>query len=593
MQSMAGMQTQTRNIRRRSTARGKKWVVQPACDSCEQLAGSLKVSPLFAQVLINRGIETRSRASAFLNPKLADLISPEEMPGMQKAVGKISSAIKDGQKITIYGDYDVDGITGVAILSQLLELLDADVDFYIPHRIREGYGVNEDAVRSLAENGTNLLVTTDCGISAIDSVLAAGQLGIETVITDHHQPDDTLPQAAAIVHPALDKSYANQDSAGAMVAFKLAWALAIHFNSGPRLDDRFRRFMLDATSLAAMGTIADIMDLRGENRILTSYGLKSLGECSLPGIRALIENAGLDGKGLDSYHIGFRLAPMLNAAGRMGHARLAVELLNSTSTTRAIQIARYLKEQNAQRRKYERKISKHAMRTITEKQLDHPDNQTIVLANEKWHAGVIGVVASRIVDRFYRPTIIINSDTTVCHGSARSIPDFDILKAIKSCRKWLTGFGGHEMAAGISIARENIPEFSAEFEAYAQQNLASHNTTARLHIDSFAALNQLKMPVVTELSRLGPFGTGNPRPVFATKGLRLAASPRRVGSRGEHLQFAVSDNTASIRCIGFGLGKYEKKLVEKDFFDLAYEPAINNFNASSSVQLVVSDIRFE
>ena len=309
----------------------KQWVIRPSDQGSPQLAKSLKVSTLLAQLLINRDITDPRKANVFLRPKLTELIDPAEMPGIKPAVDRIKWAVKNKEKITIYGDYDVDGITGVAILWQVLRLLGADVDYYIPHRIDEGYGLNDEAIRALSESGTQLLITVDCGVTAIDSAELARNLGLDLIITDHHQFDSELPQAVAIVHPALDESYPNQDSAGAMVAFKLAWAIANEFNSGPKLQPDLRDFMINATSLAAMGTVADIVDLRGENRVLASYGLKALPDCELSGIQALIESAGLTGHRLDSFHVGFRLAPMLNAAGRMGHARLAVELLTSES----------------------------------------------------------------------------------------------------------------------------------------------------------------------------------------------------------------------------------------------------------------------
>ncbi|MHC4627715.1 MAG: single-stranded-DNA-specific exonuclease RecJ, partial [Planctomycetota bacterium] len=366
----------------------KHWVVRTPDDRCAQLSRSLKVSPLVAQVLINRQITDAETGSRFLTPKLTDLIDPAQMPGIGPAVQRLKQAITGKERITIYGDYDVDGITGVSILWQILTLHGADVDYYIPHRIDEGYGLNAEAIETLARSGTGLLVTVDCGITALDSVELAGRLGLDVIITDHHQPNCDLPKAVAIVHPALEESYPNQDSAGAMVAFKLAWAVANELNSGRRLEPRLREHMLSATSLAAMGTIADIVDLRGENRILTSYGLGALPDSKLSGIQALIETAGLTGQKLDSFHIGFRLAPMLNAAGRMGHARLAVELLTSDSPVRSMQIAEYLKDQNSLRQQCDRKIFKQASEMIVGRGLNHPDRKSIVLSSEDWHTGV-------------------------------------------------------------------------------------------------------------------------------------------------------------------------------------------------------------
>jgi len=580
------------------SARMKKrqWVIEPADDRCQQLAKSLNVSPLLAQVLINRGITDIEEASVFLRPKLTELIEPSRMPGIEPAVQRIKQAIANREKITVYGDYDVDGITGVAILWQVLTILGADVDYYIPHRIDEGYGLNVEAIGTLAKSGSKLLVTVDCGVTAFHSAETAAQLGLDLLITDHHQLNSKLPRAVAIVHPGLEESYPNQDSAGAMVAFKLAWAIANEFNPGRRLEPKLREFMLSATSLAAMGTVADIVDLRGENRVLTSYGLKALPDCKLSGIEALIETAGLTGHSLDSFHIGFRLAPMLNAAGRMGHARLAVELLTSDSPIRSTQIAEYLKEQNTLRQQCERKIFKQACEMIVERDMNHPDRKSIVLASENWHTGVIGIVASRIVDKYYRPTIMINAADAVsgiAQGSGRSIPGFCLLSAIRSCSQHLNSFGGHKMAAGITIETEKIEQFAADFEDYAKQNLNENDIEAKLHIDAAAPLETFRKETVTELQLLGPFGQGNPEPTFATKGVRLASPPRRVGAGREHLQLAITDNTAAIRCIGFRFGKLEKKLLETEFFNVAYKPQINTYNGSSNVEFILTDIQFE
>jgi single-stranded-DNA-specific exonuclease len=381
-----------------------------------------------------------------------------------------------------------------------------------------------------------------------------------------------------------------------MVAFKLAWAVANEFNPGRRLEPNLRDFMISATSLAAMGTIADVVDLRGENRVLTSYGLKSLPDCKLSGIRALIESAGLTGHTLDSFHIGFRLAPMLNAAGRMGHARLAVELLTSDSHVRSMQIAEYLKEQNNQRQQCDRKIYKQACEMIVERDLNHPDRKSIVLASENWHTGVIGIVASRIVDKFYRPTIMINAgaaDNGMAQGSGRSIPGFCLLSAIRACSENLVSFGGHKMAAGITIESGKIEQFAAEFEAYVQQNLNENDSAVKLHIDAVAALGELRRETVEELQLLGPFGQGNPEPVFVTKGVRLACPPRKVGAGREHLQLTITDNTATMRGIGFRFGKMEKKLLESEYFNVAYQPQINTYNGNSNVEFVLTDIQFE
>ncbi|MFC1675748.1 single-stranded-DNA-specific exonuclease RecJ [Planctomycetota bacterium] len=573
--------------------RQKQWQVHPADEHTAEFADSLKVPQLIAQVLINRGVTDAETAQVFLNPKLTELIGPEQMPGVKQAVARIKLAIENKEKITIYGDYDVDGITSVSILWQLFTILGADIDYYIPHRVEEGYGLNSEAVEELARAGTRVLITVDCGVTAIDSAKAAAVAGIDLIITDHHQLGRQLPQAVAIVHPLLDETYGNHNSAGAMVAFKFAWAIANDFNNGRKLSGQLRDFMITATSLAAMGTIADVMDLRGENRVLTNYGLKSLPKCGLCGIDALIESTGLTGQGLDSYHIGFRLAPMLNAAGRMGHARLAVELLTSDSNIRSMQIADYLKEQNNQRRSCERKIFKQACEMIMAQGLNHPDRKSIVLANEGWHTGVIGIVASRIIDKYYRPTIMINTEEKFAQGSARSIPGFDIHAAIEACSEHLERFGGHKMAAGVRLETGKIESFAADFEAYAKENILQENVVAKLDIDAMAELGEFNYDTVSRLQMLEPFGQGNPEPVFATKGVRLVSPPRKVGAKGDHLQLTVTDNTATIRCIGFGMGKFEKKLLGADFFSIAYQPGLNTFNGNTNVQLVLKDIQFD
>jgi single-stranded-DNA-specific exonuclease len=581
-----------------STARTQKnrWVIRPADDRAPGLAQSLKVSPLVAQVLLNRGITEAREGSVFLQPKLTELIRPGRMPGIEPAVARLREAVERKEKITVYGDYDVDGITGVSILWELLTLLGAQVDYYIPHRIEEGYGLNADAVRSLAGSGTQLLVTVDCGIGGFEAADLARQLGIDLIVTDHHQPGPVLPNAMAVVHPALEESYPNQDSAGAMVAYKLAWALAEQFSGGSRLEPKLRQFMLDATSLAAIGTVADIVDLRGENRVLTSFGLQAVPESKLCGLHALIESAGLKGQGVDSYAIGFRLAPVLNAAGRMGHARLAVELLTSTSEIRAKQIAEYLKEQNTQRQQCERKMFKEACEIVIERGWNHPDRRSIVLAYEGWHTGVLGIVASRLVDKFYRPAIMINAspgESGAAQGSGRSVPGFCLLSAIQACSTHLASFGGHKMAAGLTIHPEKIEPFVNDFEGYACDNLKEEDVVARLDIDAVVPLRQFTRDAVNQLEMLGPFGQGNPRPLFATMGVRLVSAPRRVGAKGDHLQFAITDNTATIRGVGFGMGNLEKRLLDNEFFNIAYEAQLNRYNGNTSVEFITTDIHFE
>ncbi len=573
----------------------RQWTVQPVDPAAEDLSRQLKIPLLLAQILINRQVTEPPAANAFLNPKLTDLLPAEAMPGVSEAVDRVQHALDEREKITLYGDYDVDGITGVSILLALLTELGGRVDYYIPHRIDEGYGLNTEAIESLARSGTKLLITVDCGITGADACQVATDLGMDVIITDHHKTPDELPRAAAIVHPLMDPGYGNTDSAGAMVAFKLAWAIANRACAGAKLTDKLRRFMLDATSLAAVGTVADIVDLRGENRALTSFGLKALATSSLAGVSALIEVAGLQGKGLDSYDIGFKIGPMLNAAGRMGHARLAVELLATDSPTRCREISEYLRGQNSLRQQCGRKIFKEACQLVKASAFDHAQRRSLVLAGENWHRGVVGIVASRIVDKYHLPTIVVNIDdvTGEAQGSARSIPGFSIYEAIKACAEHLVSFGGHEMAAGVTIKPDRIEQFTADFEAYARDHLDDEDVIAKLSVDAEVPLSQFTLDMAKQLQRLERFGQFNPRPLFATRCVRMISAPLCVGAMGDHLLFSFTDRGHSLRCIGFGMGKLEKKLLEADCFDVAYEAQINTYHGNTTVQLVLVDIQFE
>ncbi|MFH1613605.1 MAG: single-stranded-DNA-specific exonuclease RecJ [Planctomycetota bacterium] len=570
----------------------KQWVVYPADKRADELGRRLGVSPVVAQVLINRQVETVEAGNSFINPKLSDLIAPERMAGTGAAIERIVKAVEADEKITIYGDYDVDGITGTAILWHMLKMLGGRVDYYIPHRIEEGYGLNAEAIKQIAENGTGLIITVDCGITARESIRQAYELGMEVIVTDHHQINGQVPEAAAVVHPGLD-SYENPDSAGATVAFKLAWGIANKLRGPGRLEQELRDFLVNATMFAAMGTVADIVDLRGENRIITSFGLKALPESTLPGIRALVASAGLSGQEVDSYHVGFHLGPMLNAAGRMGHARLAVELLTSDNEVRSVRIAEYLKEQNRQRQQFGRKMFKKSCEKILSAGLDHPNRKSIVLAEEDWHGGIIGITASRIVDKYCKPTILISSADGVSQGSGRSIEGFNLFEALQACSQHLVNYGGHSMAAGITLKTEKIGVFAEDFEIYAKKHVRDCDIVARLQIDAVCSIGQFRSSTVKQIQLLGPFGKGNSEPVFASKAVHLLSPPKKVGQRSDHLQLTLSDNTGAVRCIAFGMGHLEKKIVESDIFHVAYRPKPDTYSGGDSVQFVIEDIQFE
>lgn len=571
----------------------KIWQIRPFPAEAQVLSQQLNISPLLAQILLNRKLTEIPHVRSFLCPKLTDLIEPARLPGLSAAAKRIEQAVENKEKIAIYGDYDVDGITAVAILWHLLRMLAADVDYYIPHRVDEGYGLNDEAVRQLAEAGTQLLITVDCGIGAVRQVELAKLLGMDVVITDHHQPEARLPEATAIVHPMLEADYPNPASSGAMVAFKLAWGVAETRKQGGRISDALRQYLLNATTLAGIGTIADVVDLRGENRVLVGYGLRAVEKSSLVGIRALVETAQLGGIEVNSYDVAFKLAPMLNAAGRMGHARLAVELLTTDNHVRALYISQYLKEQNRLRQKCQQDIFKQAKARILQSGLNHPDRKTIVLADERWHAGVIGIVASKVIDEFYRPTIMINTSNGLGQGSGRSIEGFNLYEAMTACTEHLVSFGGHEMAVGLKIETNKVSAFAEAFEAHAHDQLRDMTLESFLDIEAETQIADFNERVMKELQSLEPFGQGNPRPKFATRGVRLIAPPRRVGVRNDHLQLSIADGSGAVRCIGFGMGAMEKKLVENDTFSVAYEAQHNTYNGKTMLQFVLNDIQFD
>lgn len=607
------MQTITRT---RMYAR-RRWNIAEASVEAADLARSLGTSMVTAQILINRGLIDQTEARSFLTPQLRDLIEPSLLPGVPEAAQRIARAIREREKIVIYGDYDVDGITATAILWHSLKALEANVHYYIPHRIEEGYGLNGEAVKSICDNGANLLITVDCGITAVEPVKIARDRGVDVIITDHHewkseeaevrdQGSEVRDQKsevnaavallpdALLVHPRLpghEPAYANPCLCGAGVAFKLAWGVGQALGSGGRVPDVMKPLLVEMTALAALGTIADVVPLVGENRILARFGLGGLKQSKLNGIRALITACQLDGQKLDSYHVGFLLAPRLNAAGRMGHARLAVEMLTDASPQRANEIATYLESQNRLRQATEREILDQAIEQAHELKMTGPDCHAIVLASQGWHPGVIGIVASRIVDRFHKPTIMIAlSPEGHGHGSGRSINGFHLCKALEACKVHLKTCGGHEMAAGLGIDASNLDAFRAAFLEHAKTVLTPEQMVPELRIDTVAELDQVSHALVSEFERLGPFGQGNPKPLIACRGLTLTAAPKRVGKKGEHLQLFVRQGNRFMKAIAFNAADRFEELLPGKPIDLAVQPQLNEWNGQVNVELEVKDI---
>jgi single-stranded-DNA-specific exonuclease len=591
--------------------RPRRWIVADPHPDARALAERLRTSPIIAQMLLNRGISTPDDCGDFLRPSLKCLHDPALIPNLTQAAQRVAQAIRDKQKIVVYGDYDVDGITAVAILWHAIKTLGGIVEYYIPHRIEEGYGLNAEAIAQICDNGAKLIISVDCGITAIEPAKVARDKGVDLIVTDHHEwhvgraegggqraeseERILLPDCYAVVHPRLPlaaprQPYPNPHLCGAGVAFKLAWGVGLAMSGGNRVSEEFRNFLMEATALAALGTIADVVPLVGENRVLAHFGMSGLKASKLNGIRALITSAGLDGQSIDCYHVGFLLAPRLNASGRMGHANLAVQMLTDADPTRAMQIAEYLEQQNRARQGVERKIVDEAIEQIEKLGYSREDNRAIVLGSEGWHPGVIGIVASRIVDRFNRPTILVALNNGLGQGSGRSVSGFHLARALEACASHLEAFGGHEMAAGLKVLPGNFETFRTAFLQHANSAIAAEMLIPELRIDCQANLEHMNIALVNELKRLGPFGHGNHKPLLCCRDVTLSGAPRRVGKTGDHLQLYIRQANTRMKCIAFGAGELFDKLQEGMNIDLAVEPQINEYNGMTSVELSVKDL---
>jgi single-stranded-DNA-specific exonuclease len=539
---------------------------------------------------LNRGVSTAAAVREFLMPDFKGLLPPDSLPNAVAAARRLAQAVRAGRRIVIYGDYDVDGVTATAILWQALRLAGAKVEFYIPSRLDEGYGLNGEALEKIAAAGAALVITVDCGITAVEQAALARRLGLELIITDHHEPRPELPAADCLVHPRVGGGSANPDLSGAGVALKIAWALTQEICGAGGITPEFRAYLVEATALAALGLVADVVPLTGENRIIASYGLKRLRHTQSPGLRALIDVSGLGGKkSYDDYDVGFRLAPRLNAIGRLGHARLAVELFTRAGPDRAREIATLLDAQNRKRQEVERAILKQAEAMVVARGFDRDSCHGIVLASADWHAGVIGIVASRLVDRFHRPTVLISLESGQGQGSGRSVRHFPLHEVLEACGQHLLSHGGHAMAAGLKLRADQVEPFTAAFLAEAARRLTPRDLRPKLHLDDEVELRQLTTDVVESLQRLAPHGPGNAAPRLATTAVELADAPRVVGRAGSHLQFTVRQGADYRKAIAFGCGMHAGELAERRRLRLAFEPLINEWNGRRSVELRVID----
>lgn len=539
----------------------------------KKLASALGVSDVLARLLWNRGLRTVEAAKRFLDPEhLQESYDPFLMKDMDAAVSRIQNAIEQEESITIYGDYDVDGMTSVAVLSECLKELGAAPDVYIPDRFREGYGLNTPALQKLAET-TDLLITVDCGIgSKAEIASVAGKMDV--IVTDHHLPGEKLPDACAVVNPhRTDCPYPEKDLAGVGVAWKLCQALAKRLTGKP---------WEKGLALVALGTIADVVPLVGENRKLVRLGLAQMKETHAQGLRALIEVAATDAEHITSEAVGFQLAPRLNAAGRMESASLGARLLMTEDSREARALAIHLDELNRERQSVERDIQARAEQQIVEEGME--EAPALILAGEGWHQGVIGIVASRLVEKYYRPVILLSIDGDKAKGSCRSIPDLHMYEALAACGKHLMQFGGHAQAAGLSLLKEDIPAFRQAFCAYVAAHLTEEQKIPVVDIEFEMHPTDITLSLVEEIARLEPYGEGNRMPLFGVRDVR-GVGARQIGTDGKHLKFSLCSTrvSSSVDMIAWGQGNLAS-FVNAEPLDLAYRPAINEWQGRRSVQ---------
>jgi single-stranded-DNA-specific exonuclease len=585
------------------------------------LQNAAGIPSVVAQLLIGRGICDVDGARRFLDVKLSGLRDPEELPGAVQAAELIHAAVRAGRRITVYGDYDADGVTASAILLLCLKQLGAKADSYIPSRIDEGYGLNHEALRTIAAQGGDVVVTVDCGITSIAEAQTARELGLTLIITDHHLPEvgqssrdlpehdsdhnsdsgtasARLPHCAAIVHPGLPGStYPFPGLCGAAVSLKLAWAICQQASAAKRVTEGMQKFLMRAVGLAAIGTVADVVPLIDENRILVRHGLNCLRHYPTPGITALEKVTKLDKKReLDCEDIGFTIGPRLNAAGRLGQAQLALELLTTDSTERAESLAKYIHDLNDQRKTLERSVYKAANK-LAQDAGDPLNMPALVLAGRGWHSGVIGIVAGRLAEHYHRPTILISLDELGGKpgtGSGRSAGGFDLHAGLTACSHHLLGHGGHQAAAGLTIQESSIEPFRRDFCAHAERIISQEERIAEIFVDAETPLTALTHQTVRQIESLAPFGHGNERPMLCTTDVRLAEPPRRIGETGHHLSLRLEQHGVAIRAVAFGGGDWEDDLNRASGpLSVAFKPIINSFRGRVTVEMQLADWRAE
>lgn len=568
----------------------RRWRILPSDPRAGALADALDVDPLTAQCLLNRGVTDETAAREFLRAGLGSLLRPEDLPDIVPAVARIRRAIRDGETVCVWGDYDVDGVCGAAVMVRFLRLLGARVVPFIPDRSGSGYGFHWPTMERLAAQGVRLFVSVDHGSAAVDAITRARDAGLDVVVADHHEMSPTLPPAVAVINPKrADSRYAFPHLCGTGVAMKLAWAVAQDMSPGARVADTMRDFLLEALSYCVLGTVADVVPLIGENRAIVRNGLDVLASEPRPGLAALIDVSRAK-RPLTADDIGFRLGPRINAAGRMGSASLALELLLTDDRARASEIARQLDAENERRRRVEREVAEDARRRVLAE--CGPSPSGIALMSDTWHPGVIGIVAARLVDEFRVPVVLVGVKGGVGKGSARSVPGFALHSALAACGSHLVAHGGHAGAAGLTIEPQRFAAFRDDFVRHVEETIEDASAASELVVDAESAPGAIGSAAAASLEHLGPFGEGNRAPVFALRRVTVAGRPRRMGATNESLAFFAGRDGRAMRCVAFrDAARIESVLASGGPVDVAFTPQRNDFRGATDVEGLVKDIR--
>lgn len=568
----------------------RKWTYEPLTQEEQRLETDLARhyagSPVISELLVQRGVTTVEQAEKFFHPSLRDLHDPFLMPDMHKAVERLNRAMGSKERIMVYGDYDVDGTTAVALVYKYLQNFYSNIDYYIPTRDDEGYGISNAVIDQAADQGVKLIIILDCGIKANAEIAYAKTRGIDFIICDHHVPDDELPAAVAILNPKMEGSpYPCPHLSGCGVGFKFMQAFA----RSNGLDSADLDAMLD---LVAVSIAADLVPMVDENRVMTYHGLRRLNQNPNTGLRAIIRICGLANREITISDVIFKIGPRINASGRMQSGREAVELLVSRDTHDALHRAKAIDQYNQDRKELDKRITEEANALLADKQEDMAHKKAIVIYNKNWHRGIIGIVASRLTEMYYKPSVVLTFSNGLATGSSRSVQGFDVYKAVDSARDLLENFGGHTYAVGLSLKEENIPEFSRRFEEYVAANILPSQQQPLLEIDSVITFSEITPQFVSLLRRFNPFGPGNQKPIFCTKRVLDFGTSKLVGKHQEHIKLELVDDTSGkvFNGIAFNMARYFDHIHAGKPFDICYTIEENKHQGSSHVQLLIKEL---